>query len=288
MKIYFIRPYSTQYQDVSNMLISVATKIGASVMLSDMGGTSDSYSSEVTKHIKEADLVIADITGPDSHVLLELGLATGIQKPFALICQQDTPIAPELMKHRVYLYDRSRLAVTLHPIISQALIQASKQGDINNKKPTKQADQIKQKTVFISYSHADDVYLTRLDVHLRPFEKSGQVELWSDKRINAGDKWKEKIEQALGKAAIAILLVSADFLASDFIIDNELPPLLKAAEEKGTMILPVILKPCRFTKHETLSGFQAINDPKTPLSKMDENDREETYVKIADRIGNLL
>ncbi len=52
-------------------------------------------------------------------------------------------------------------------------------------------------------------------------------------KIKAGDKWKEKIERALEKSAIAILLISADFLASDFIVDNELPPLLKSAEGKG-------------------------------------------------------
>jgi hypothetical protein len=70
---------------------------------------------------------------------------------------------------------------------------------------------------------------------MRPFEKKGVIDLWVDTKINVGEKWKEKIQQALDRAAIAILLISADFLASDFIIDNELPPLLKAAEEKGNL-----------------------------------------------------
>jgi hypothetical protein len=134
----------------------------------------------------------------------------------------------------------------------------------------------------------DGEYLKRLEVHLKPFEKSGKIELWSDTRIKAGEKWKEQIEHALGRAAIALLLISADFLASDFIIENELPPLLDAAEKKGTLILPVILKPCRFTRHETLAKFQAVNDPRNPMSKMSENDREEVYVKIADSVDNVL
>ena len=54
----------------------------------------------------------------------------------------------------------------------------------------------------------------------------------------SGEKWKQKIEKALNDASIAILLISADFIASDFIINNELQPLLKNAEEKGTVILP--------------------------------------------------
>ena len=105
-----------------------------------------------------------------------------------------------------------------------------------------------RKTVFISYSHADVDFLLRLKIHLRPFEKKGVIDLWEDTKIKVGEKWNERIEKALDKAAIAILLISADFLASDFIIDNELPPLLHAAEEKGKIILPVIVKPCRFLK----------------------------------------
>jgi len=63
----------------------------------------------------------------------------------------------------------------------------------------------------VSYSHLDSKYIERLKIHLRPFEKSGLVDLWSDTRINVREKWKEKIESALNNSAIAILLISADF-----------------------------------------------------------------------------
>lgn len=64
--------------------------------------------------------------------------------------------------------------------------------------------------------------------------------------------------------------------------------MLKEAEENGKIVLPVILKPRRFTKDKNLSKFQAINNPKTPISKLDENSREEIYVKIADYIDKTL
>jgi hypothetical protein len=60
---------------------------------------------------------------------------------------------------------------------------------------------------------------------------------------------------------VALLLVSTDFLASDFIRKGELPPLLKAAENDGASILSLILKPCLFTMNKKLSKFQTINDP---------------------------
>ena len=69
--------------------------------------------------------------------------------------------------------------------------------------------------------------------------------------------------------------VSADFLASDFITENELPPLLNNAEKKGTKILPVILKASRFEREECLCQFQALNPPNNPISNMNEHEQEE-------------
>ena len=66
------------------------------------------------------------------------------------------------------------------------------------------------------------------------------------------------------------------------------PPLLKAAENDGATILPLILKPCRYTNHENLSQFQSVNDPKKPLSKLSENDQDEVLVNLADRIAELM
>lgn len=68
------------------------------------------------------------------------------------------------------------------------------------------------KTIFISYSHEDSKYLKRLNVHLKPLERQGLVELWDDTKIKVGDKWEEEILKALNRSAIAILIISADFL----------------------------------------------------------------------------
>src|SRR3954468_23289787 len=118
--------------------------------------------------------------------------------------------------------------------------------------------------VFVSYSHADTEHLQRLRVHLRPYERQSQLELWSDTNIRTGQQWKKEIETALGRAAVAIVLVSADFLASDFVAENELPPLLEAAKREGVKILPVVLKPCAFAATKSLSEYQAVNDPAKP------------------------
>ncbi|MFO1429479.1 MAG: TIR domain-containing protein [Candidatus Competibacteraceae bacterium] len=135
--------------------------------------------------------------------------------------------------------------------------------------------------VFISYSHRDSQWLERLQVHLKPLERKGLVERWDDTRIAPGSNWQEEIRQALAATKVAVLLISADFLASDFIAEHELPPLLEAAERDGAVILPVIISPCLFQETPELSRFQAVNNPARPLVDLPPGEREQTFLKIA-------
>ncbi len=133
--------------------------------------------------------------------------------------------------------------------------------------------------VFVSYSHKDKRYLDRMMVHLSPLIRDG-LDVWSDRDIKAGDKWQENIETALDEADAAILLISADFLASEFVSTNELPRLLKNAKLDKTRIFSVILNPCGFLR-STLAQFQAINDPNLPLTKLGHAGREGIWDKLA-------
>jgi predicted nucleotide-binding protein len=84
--------------------------------------------------------------------------------------------------------------------------------------------------VFISYSHEDKEFLQAFRVQLKPWENKNLLELWSDKRIELSQDWHQEIQQALEATAVAVLLVSPDFLASDYIRDHELPLLLRGCE----------------------------------------------------------
>jgi hypothetical protein len=130
--------------------------------------------------------------------------------------------------------------------------------------------------------------LDRLRVHLRPLERTFQIEVWDDSRIKPGSKWKEEIATAIKAARVAVLLVSADFLASDFVATDELPPLLRAAEKEGAVIMPLIIGHSRFSRTPSLSQFQTVNDPAAPLASMTSNRREKTLVIVADQIESFL
>jgi hypothetical protein len=140
--------------------------------------------------------------------------------------------------------------------------------------------------VFISYSHLDIAYLNDVQRHFKPFKE--QIDFWDDSKILPGQKWKEEIRKAIEVSKVAILLVSTDFFGSEFISSNELPPLLESAEKEGAVILIVILKPCLFEEFEELNQFQAMNPPNRPVSRMDENEREELYVNLVRQTKRIL
>ncbi|MEU6152778.1 toll/interleukin-1 receptor domain-containing protein [Actinosynnema sp. NPDC047251] len=110
--------------------------------------------------------------------------------------------------------------------------------------------------VFVCYSHHDADWLRRVLVHLAPLERDGVVDVWSDRRIRVGDQWRVEIIKAPARARAALVLISADSLASEFINSTELPALPAAAEEGG----------CRPTWRASWGGCWAVRAARLPGS----------------------
>ena len=147
---------------------------------------------------------------------------------------------------------------------------------------------IKREKVFISYSHKDTAWMERFRVHLEPLEREGLLDFWVDEHINPGDQWFEEIAEAIAATKVAVLLISPNFLASEFIAEHELPPLLKAARQGKVRILPLYLTSSNVNAMQDLSAFQGINDPAQPLASLSEADQDRAMVDASTAIRTAL
>jgi hypothetical protein len=147
---------------------------------------------------------------------------------------------------------------------------------------------MKHPTVFISYSHKDEEWKDRLVTQLGVLQQQGYLDVWNDRRIEAGTDWFKEIEDAIHVANVAILMVSANFLNSNFILEEEVPRLLQRREKEGLRIFPVIVKPCDWQAVDWLARIQARPKDGRPLSAGKEHQIEEDLAAIAREIRELL
>ncbi len=143
------------------------------------------------------------------------------------------------------------------------------------------------KPVFISYSHRDEAWLNELRKYLKPLEKRESIKIWDDREIKAGQDWREEIRGSLTSAKAAVLLISQDFLASDFINDEELPQLLAAAESRGVSIFWIAVSSSTVEDTE-IAKFQAVNDPANPLDALPPGEQKKQLLHIYRRIKEVV
>ena len=155
--------------------------------------------------------------------------------------------------------------------------------------------------IFVSYSHKDDKPFEQLQRFLRPLERAGRIDLWVDTRLAAGEDWQAEIERALKEATAVVLLISQDFLNSEFIQRRELPPVVARAEAGKLTLIPVFLSPSSVKVLEIpyldassgkerrikLSKYQGYGTPTKPLSEYTWSDRERIYEKLVERLLDL-
>lgn len=150
-------------------------------------------------------------------------------------------------------------------------------------KKNKRNNNSKSNSVFISYSHKDYKWLNKFTPHLKVLEENNQLTVWNDTKIKPGTRWKNEIKIALSNASTAILLVTPDFLASDFINKEELPVLFRAAEKRGLLILWVAVKFSLY-KETYIAEFQSANNPDKPLVSLSPAKAEQEIVQICQKV----
>lgn len=141
--------------------------------------------------------------------------------------------------------------------------------------------------MFVSYAHKDRKWADELLTFLAPWIRDKRVDLWDDSRLQAGDNWKTEIREAIHEASVAVLLVSKDFLASDFIAEQELPMLLERATRKEIRLAWIAVGHSSVLE-TPLAQFQAVNDPQHPLMTLARSERDKVMVDIAKKIADAV
>ncbi len=283
---YYSMSNNDEQSAVSNVVYKAAKRSGIRVWMLDEKENDLPVQEAEINAIRAASLVIADVSKEASNVMLDIGYAQALGKPIILMANKSRSVPFSFAGYPVIIYGED------------FMLDFFQRMEENIKRALSNPDEFilgnmasnsgKRTRVFLSYSRHDKDYLDRLLVHLKPLERDGLIDLWVDARLQAGDRWKKEITVALDRATVAILLVSADFLASDFVINNELPPLLRNAADKGTRIIPLIVKPCRFLRHDELKHFHAVNDPSQALILLNEGEKELQYDAVASEVEKAL
>lgn len=142
--------------------------------------------------------------------------------------------------------------------------------------------------IYISYADADVRWLQQFYTALRPLERSLRVDVWDRSKIPPGAVWSEALHRAIDSAQIAVLLLSADYLASSLAMMEELPALLHARLD-GARLFPVLVRPCRIRSVSSLAELQLFPDGQAQaLASMRMAEAEEQLAELTRRITEVL
>ena len=139
-------------------------------------------------------------------------------------------------------------------------------------------------SVFISYSSEDIKFLKMLMRHLNVLHNDGLIRIFTREALPPGALWDEITQAEISNAAVAILLVTPDYLASRALMRNQLPLLLAHAAQAGTAIMPLLVKPSLFHTLPHLYRFKPFNPTPKTLIDMRAGERERFLVAVAEAV----
>lgn len=96
--------------------------------------------------------------------------------------------------------------------------------------------------IFFCYAHEDEELLNKLKSHLRSLQRQGLIEFWYDRNISAGTEWEQKIDEHLNTAQIILLLISSDFIDSDYCYSIEMKRAIERHAKGEAHVIPIILR----------------------------------------------
>ncbi len=140
-------------------------------------------------------------------------------------------------------------------------------------------------TLVFSYAHADEPLRDELEKHLSPLKRMGRINTWHDRRIVAGEEFESQIDQYFASADIVLLLVSPDFIASDYCYQIEMTNAVERHNCGDAVVIPVILRPCAWHQLPFGKLLAGTIDGK-PITQF--NSVDEGFVQVVDSVSLAL
>lgn len=140
-------------------------------------------------------------------------------------------------------------------------------------------------SLFFSYSHADEALRDRMEVGLAPLKREGAISILHDRQLPSGDERDRGISGYLGKADIILLLVSPDFLASQYCAEVEVPQAMKRHESGAARVIPIILRPCDW-KHAPFEKLLVLPKDGKPVTAFANED--DAFLEIGSGIRRIV
>ena len=139
--------------------------------------------------------------------------------------------------------------------------------------------------IFISYSHRDQEALERLHTHLAPLRSEGLIDTWYDRQILAGERIDEEIGKELESCDLFLMLVSPDFLASDYCVNREMKRALERHREGAAHVVPIIVEPCDWFS-SPLHELRALPCDGRPISEWP--NQNNAYLDVVKELRRIL
>jgi hypothetical protein len=144
---------------------------------------------------------------------------------------------------------------------------------------------LRQIETFISYSHQDNDLRQEFEAHLALLRRQALLAAWHDRMIAPGDNWKGHVDSRLNRAELVLLLVSADFLASDYCYDCEMKRALERHKGGEARVIPILLRPCDWKTSE-LGGLHSLPRDGVPVTTW--RNRDEAWVDVVEGLRSAL
>jgi YD repeat-containing protein len=144
------------------------------------------------------------------------------------------------------------------------------------------SNSLKPIKLFYSYAHEDEELRHKLEGHLALLKRQGVIAEWHDRKIGAGKEWKGQIDDNLNRASVILLLVSSDFLSSDYCYDVEMTRALERHKAKEARVIPIILRPVYHWSSAPFGGLQTL--PKNGKAVTEWTNQDTAFVDVVEGI----